>query len=43
MGKGDLRSRRGKIHRGTSGNRRLRKKEKAKKRRKGPGAGDSAG
>jgi len=30
MGKGDLRSKRGKIHRGTYGNTRLRKKGKAK-------------
>jgi ribosomal small subunit protein bTHX len=30
MGKGDLRSKRGKIHRGTYGNSRLRKKGKAK-------------
>ncbi len=35
MGKGDLRSRRGKIFRGTHGNARNRKKEKEKKRRKG--------
>lgn len=34
MGKGDLRSRRGKIYRGTYGNTRSRKKAKARKRRK---------
>jgi ribosomal small subunit protein bTHX len=34
MGKGDLRSRRGKIYRGTHGNTRRRKKEKAKKRQR---------
>ena len=34
MGKGDLRTRRGKIYRGTHGNARSRKKEKAKKRRR---------
>lgn len=34
MGKGDLRSKRGKIYRGTHGNTRRRKKEKAKKRRR---------
>ncbi len=37
MGKGDSRTKRGKIYRGTHGNTRSRKKEKAKKRRqKGP-------
>jgi len=46
MGKGDRRTKRGKIYRGTHGNTRSRKKEKAKKRRRlsrtaepqGPGA-----
>jgi ribosomal small subunit protein bTHX len=48
MGKGDPRSKRGKIYRGTHGNTRSRKKEKAKKKRQqsrtaepqGPGAAD---
>ncbi|OLC99635.1 MAG: ribosomal small subunit protein bTHX [Gemmatimonadetes bacterium 13_1_40CM_3_70_8] len=35
MGKGDLRSRRGKIYRGTHGNARSRKREKARKRKRG--------
>ena len=35
MGKGDLRSRRGKIFRGTHGNARSRKREKARKRKRG--------
>ncbi len=42
MGKGDIRSRRGKIYRGTHGNARSRKREKARARkrgREGPGAG----
>ena len=42
MGKGDIRSRRGKIFRGTHGNARSRKREKAKKRKppaEAPGAG----
>ncbi len=39
MGKGDIRSKRGKIFRGTHGNSRRRQKEKAKKRRKPQGAG----
>jgi len=39
MGKGDIRSKRGKIYRGTHGNSRRRQKEKAKKRRKPQGAG----
>jgi len=42
MGKGDIRSRRGKIFRGTHGNARSRKREKAKKRKRpaeAPGAG----
>lgn len=34
MGKGDLRSRRGKIYRGTHGNTRSRKKEKTKEKRR---------
>jgi ribosomal small subunit protein bTHX len=34
MGKGDIRSRRGKIFRGTHGNARSRKREKAKKRKR---------
>jgi len=34
MGKGDRRSKRGKIYRGTHGNTRSRKKEKAKKKRR---------
>lgn len=34
MGKGDIRSKRGKIYRGTYGNTRRRKKEKAKQRPK---------
>ena len=34
MGKGDIRSRRGKIFRGTHGNTRSRKKEKAKEKRR---------
>jgi len=34
MGKGDLRSKRGKIHRGTHGNTRRRKVEKARKKRR---------
>ena len=42
MGKGDIRTRRGKIFRGTHGNARSRKREKAKKRKRpaeAPGAG----
>jgi ribosomal small subunit protein bTHX len=35
MGKGDLRSRRGKIRRGTFGNTRNKKKLRARKRKKG--------
>ena len=35
MGKGDLRTRRGKIFRGTHGNARSRKREKALKRKRG--------
>jgi ribosomal small subunit protein bTHX len=35
MGKGDLRSRRGKIFRGTFGNTRHKKKLKARRKRKG--------
>jgi ribosomal small subunit protein bTHX len=44
MGKGDLRSKRGKIHRGTYGNTRLRKKGKVKhaKRRQAQGASSPA-
>jgi ribosomal small subunit protein bTHX len=34
MGKGDLRSKRGKIYRGTYGNTRSRKKAKARKKRR---------
>jgi ribosomal small subunit protein bTHX len=34
MGKGDIRSRRGKIYRGTHGKARSRKKEKERKRRR---------
>jgi ribosomal small subunit protein bTHX len=34
MGKGDIRSRRGKIYRGTHGKSRSRKKEKERKRRR---------
>ena len=40
MGKGDIRSRRGKIFRGTHGNARSRKREKAKKRKR---AADASG
>ena len=36
MGKGDIRSKRGKIRRGTYGNSRLRKKGKAKRARRRP-------
>ena len=43
MGKGDLRSRRGKIYRGTHGVTRNRKKEKAKNRRKAKPEADSSG
>ena len=42
MGKGDIRSRRGKIYRGTHGNARSRKREKARARKRGrepPSAG----
>ncbi len=39
MGKGDMRTKRGKIFRGTHGNSRRRQKEKAKKRRKPQGGG----
>ncbi|PYO68939.1 MAG: 30S ribosomal protein THX [Gemmatimonadetes bacterium] len=42
MGKGDLRSRRGKLYRGTHGNARSRKREKARARKRGretPSAG----
>ena len=39
MGKGDIRTKRGKIFRGTHGNSRRRQKEKAKKRRKPQGTG----
>jgi len=39
MGKGDMRTKRGKIFRGTHGNSRRRKKEKAKNRRKPQGGG----
>jgi ribosomal small subunit protein bTHX len=45
MGKGDLRSKRGKIHRGTYGNTRLRKKGKLKhqkRQREAPGTSASA-
>lgn len=42
MGKGDLRSRRGKIYRGTHGNTRSRKKEKAKEKRRRAAARASA-
>ncbi len=42
MGKGDLRSRRGKIFRGTHGNARSRKREKAKKRKRAAEAADAA-
>ncbi len=35
MGKGDIRTRRGKLFRGTYGNRRNRKKDKARKKRRG--------
>jgi ribosomal small subunit protein bTHX len=35
MGKGDRRTRRGKIYRGTHGNARSRKREKARKRKRG--------
>jgi ribosomal small subunit protein bTHX len=41
MGKGDLRSKRGKIHRGTYGNNRLRKKTKAKRARRQAATGGS--
>jgi ribosomal small subunit protein bTHX len=41
MGKGDLRSRRGKIYRGTHGVTRSRAKEKAKKKKSKPEAGSS--
>ena len=42
MGKGDQRSKRGKIHRGTHGNTRRRAKEKAKKKRRAAGRTDAA-
>jgi ribosomal small subunit protein bTHX len=42
MGKGDMRTKRGKIFRGTHGNSRRRQKEKAKKRRKPQGGGAPA-
>ena len=45
MGKGDLRSKRGKIHRGTYGNTRLRKKGKlkhAKRQREAQGTSSPA-
>ncbi len=42
MGKGDLRSRRGKIYRGTHGVTRNRKKEKAKNRKKPKQVEDSS-
>ena len=42
MGKGDLRSRRGKIFRGTHGVTRNRKKEKAKNRKKPKPGADSS-
>lgn len=44
MGKGDIRTRRGKIFRGTHGKTRSRKKEKEKqKRRKAAASRDAAG
>lgn len=44
MGKGDIRSRRGKIFRGTHGKTRSRKKEKERqKRRKAAASRDAAG
>jgi len=42
MGKGDMRSKRGKIHRGTYGNTRLRKKGKAKKVKRQRAAGGAS-
>ncbi|MGH7644370.1 MAG: 30S ribosomal protein THX [Gemmatimonadales bacterium] len=41
MGKGDQRSKRGKIFRGTHGNTRRRAKEKAKKKRRAAGKTDA--
>lgn len=41
MGKGDRRTKRGKIYRGTHGNTRRRAKEKARKKRRAAGQGDA--
>ncbi len=41
MGKGDIRTKRGKIRRGTYGNARRRKKKKKKKREAGPASGST--
>ncbi len=43
MGKGDQRTKRGKIYRGTHGTTRRRAKEKAKKKRRAAGRGEPAG